>query len=218
MTDLAIFNFESHELRVFGDPSDPLFVLVDVCQCLDIGNPRQVAARLDDDEKNTVILNDGTPGNPEKTVVTEPGLYSVILSCRKPQAKPFKRWVTHEVLPTIRKTGSYSLHPEKNKPRNKDKTKSIDDLAKIVKILKDAQTLDPAQKKLIQAEALSILNLTPESRATLQEEEKIPDTESHISAFCRDVGLREHLGSKVPVKKNLGAPETMVRRERSSQD
>ncbi|QAW30379.1 hypothetical protein ETA57_18215 [Bacillus licheniformis] len=59
--------------------------------------------RLDEDEKNTVILNEGI-GNPNKTIVNEPGLYSLILGSRKPEAKQFKRWITHEVIQTIRKT------------------------------------------------------------------------------------------------------------------
>lgn len=62
---------------------------------------------MDDDEKSSVILNDGTPGNPEKSVVNEYGLYSLVLSSRKPEAKEFKRWITHDVIPQIRKTGQY---------------------------------------------------------------------------------------------------------------
>ena len=85
----------------------PWFVAKDVCECLDINNSRQALARLDSDEKNSVILNDGTPGNPEKGIVNEYGLYSLVLSSRKPSAKAFKRWITHEVIPAIRKHGAY---------------------------------------------------------------------------------------------------------------
>ena len=83
------------------------FVAKDVCNCLEINNSRQALIRLDDDEKSSVILNDGTPGNPEKSVVNEYGLYSLVLSSRKPEAKEFKRWITHDVIPQIRKTGQY---------------------------------------------------------------------------------------------------------------
>ena len=72
-----------------------------------MANPRDAMGRLDDDEKNTVVLTDGIPGNPNKTIVNEYGLYALVLSSRKPEAKAFKRWITHEVLPIIRKTGGY---------------------------------------------------------------------------------------------------------------
>ena len=65
-------------------------------------------ARLDDDEKNTVVLTDGIRSNPQKVIVNEPGLYAIVLSSRKPEAKAFKRWITHEVIPSIRKHGLYA--------------------------------------------------------------------------------------------------------------
>lgn len=113
-------NKKENQLQVFNNPEfgevrtvviddEPWFVAADVCRALDIGNSRQAVTRLDDDEKNTVTLNDGIPGNPEKTVVNEPGLYSLVLGSRKPEAKAFKRWITHEVIPAIRKTGGYHV-------------------------------------------------------------------------------------------------------------
>ena len=75
---------------------------------MDVVNSRDAVVRLDADEKNTVVLTDGTPGNPQKTIVNEPGLYTLILGSRKPEAKAFKRWITHEALSSIRKTGIYS--------------------------------------------------------------------------------------------------------------
>ncbi|MGO5486412.1 phage antirepressor [Selenomonas montiformis] len=108
--EIQIFNNpEFGEVRTTVIDGEPWFVAADVCRALDIGNSRQAMTRLDDDEKNTVILNDGIPGNPEKTVVNEPGLYSLVLGSRKPEAKAFKRWITHEVIPAIRKTGGYSV-------------------------------------------------------------------------------------------------------------
>ena len=88
---------------------EPWFVAADVCKALEIGNPSQAIARLEDDEKmNTLISNEGNQrGNPNMTVVNESGLYALIFGSRKPEAKVFKRWVTHEVLPTIRRTGGY---------------------------------------------------------------------------------------------------------------
>ncbi len=106
--ELQVFNNQEFgQVRTMMINGSPWFVAKDVCECLDINNSRQALARLDSDEKNSVILNDGTPGNPEKGIVNEYGLYSLVLSSRKPSAKAFKRWITHEVIPTIRKHGAY---------------------------------------------------------------------------------------------------------------
>lgn len=110
---------ENNNLMIFESPEfgqvrsvlkdgNPWFVAADVCKALEIGNPRQAVSRLDEDERmNTVINSDGIRGNPNMTVVSEAGLYSLILRSRKPEAKVFKRWITHEVIPSIRKHGAY---------------------------------------------------------------------------------------------------------------
>ena len=104
---------ETFRSQQFGDVrialvnGEPWFVAADVCKALDIINPSDALKRLDDDEKNTLVLTYGIPGNPTKTVVNEYGLYTLVLRSRKPEAKAFRRWITHEVLPIIRKTGGY---------------------------------------------------------------------------------------------------------------
>lgn len=108
MNSLQVFNNEMFgNVRILMHNNEPWFVAKDVCDCLEINNSRQALSRLDSDEKSSVILNDGTPGNPEKSVVNESGLYSLVLSSRKPEAKEFKRWITHDVLPSIRRHGAY---------------------------------------------------------------------------------------------------------------
>lgn len=100
---------------ITDDRGNPWFVAADVCGALDIRNTSDAVARLDEDEKRVTTLgtNEGlqTQGLGPQTlnVINESGLYSLILTSRKEEAKRFKRWVTHEVLPSIRKTGSYSL-------------------------------------------------------------------------------------------------------------
>jgi prophage antirepressor-like protein len=84
----------------------PWFVLVDVCRVLEIGNSRMAADRLDDDERGVSSI-DTLGGTQQVTVINESGLYSLILTSRKPVAKAFKKWVTSEVLPAIRKDGAY---------------------------------------------------------------------------------------------------------------
>lgn len=108
MNDLQVFNNAMFgNVRILMRNNEPWFVAKDVCDCLEINNSRQALSRLDTDEKSSVILNDGTPGNPEKSVVNEYGLYSLVMSSRKPEAKEFRRWITHEVLPSIRMHGAY---------------------------------------------------------------------------------------------------------------
>lgn len=106
--------FESKEfgkIRVVERSGAPWFVGKDVCDCLEIGNSRDAAASLDDDEKGVALID--TPGGKqEMSIISEPGLYSLVLRSRKPEAKAFKRWIVHEVLPAIRKHGGY-LTPKK---------------------------------------------------------------------------------------------------------
>ena len=106
--EIRKFDFKGAALRTLTDGTgEPWFVAKDVCDILELSNVGQALARLDEDEKNSIILNDGTPGSPNKAIVSEPGIYSLVLASRKPEAREFKRWVTHEVLPRIRRTGGY---------------------------------------------------------------------------------------------------------------
>lgn len=104
---LKVFEYEDDRpFRITDINGEPWFVLADVCRELDVSNPSQAARNLDDDEKG--IINSDTLGGAQKMViVSESGLYSLILRSRKPEAKRFKKWVTKEVLPSIRKTGGY---------------------------------------------------------------------------------------------------------------
>lgn len=105
--ELRAFDFEGTPVRVTtGDDGEPRWVLADVCRACGIDNSRNVSARLDDDQKGVVTM-DTLGGAQRITVVTESGLYDVILDSRKTEAKRFRKWVTSEVLPSIRKHGAY---------------------------------------------------------------------------------------------------------------
>ena len=99
--------YKNSPIRIVTKDGEPWFVAKDVCNILEIKNSRDTLNKcLDEDERGVDIIY--TPGgNQEMTIVSEAGLYSLILRSRKPEAKAFKRWVTHEVLPSIRKTGAY---------------------------------------------------------------------------------------------------------------
>ncbi len=106
MNAITTFNFVAHSVRVIMIGDAPWFVAVDVCDALTIGNNRMALERLDDDEKGVSSI-DTLGGLQDLSIINESGLYSLILTSRKPEAKKFKKWVTSEVLPAIRKTGRY---------------------------------------------------------------------------------------------------------------
>lgn len=111
-SDIQIYTFEAgeaaHAIRVVLRDGDPWFVAADICRALDLGNASMALDRLDDDERSiSSIEGTSSGGNPNVNVVSETGLYSLVLGSRKPEAKPFKRWITHEVLPAIARHGAY---------------------------------------------------------------------------------------------------------------
>jgi prophage antirepressor-like protein len=113
LSNIVPFAFEGRQVRVVTRDGDPWFVLADVCAVLDIGNTSMAASRLDADEKHTLSVAEGIADARVQAliVISEPGLYRLILRSDKPQAKPFQKWVTGTVLPSILKTGSYSTAP-----------------------------------------------------------------------------------------------------------
>lgn len=115
MHDLQIFKYNGKEVRTIQKDGEPWWVLKDVCGILGISKYRDTASRLDEDERGSVRVD--TPGGEqEMTVVNESGLYNVILRSDKPEAKPFRKWVTSEVLPSIRKNGGYIANQENLTP------------------------------------------------------------------------------------------------------
>jgi prophage antirepressor-like protein len=106
----AIFNFQSYTVRVIVRDGDPWFVASDVADALEYRDAPDMTRVLDEDEiGSTHIVRSTQGGNPNAAIISESGLYHAILKSRKPKAKPFRRWVTGEVLPAIRKTGRYEV-------------------------------------------------------------------------------------------------------------
>ncbi len=138
----TLFNYEGKQLRTVSKDGEPWFVASDVCEILGLSNSRMTVSRLDEDEKGVSIID--TPGGlQESTIINEPGLYSLVLTSNKPEAKKFKRWITHEVIPSIRKNGSYSVQLTPTEAL----LKSVELLAqqeKELKELKDAQSANQA--------------------------------------------------------------------------
>ncbi len=112
MNELQVFkNQEFGQVRSLVIADEPWFIGKDVAEVLGYSNPRDaISKHVDNEDKNSVAIRDGiTRGNPNQTVINESGLYSLILSSKLPSAKKFKRWVTSEVLPALRKTGQYQV-------------------------------------------------------------------------------------------------------------
>lgn len=109
MNELQLFNFENNQVRTLLINDEPWFVGKDVAQILGYSNPRDALSKhVDDEDKNSVAIRDGNKGNPNQTVINESGVYALVFGSKLPSAKRFKHWVTSEVLPQIRKTGSYA--------------------------------------------------------------------------------------------------------------
>lgn len=110
MNTLQTFRFNNDEVRTVLINNEPYFVGKDVADILGYSNARDALAKhVDDEDRDTVAFRDGTSGNPNLSVINESGVYSLILASKLPEAKKFKRWVTSEVLPAIRKKGRYQV-------------------------------------------------------------------------------------------------------------
>lgn len=137
---LQLFEYSGHQVRTVLFNGQPGFVAADLCKILDIKNSRDALASLDLDEKGVATID--TPGGQQQMqVVNEPGMYSLVLRSRKPEARNFKRWITHEVLPQIRATGSYSV------PKTLEQ-RSLEIIGELTQVVQDQQLeLEEARPK-----------------------------------------------------------------------
>lgn len=124
MNDIQVFDFEDNAVRVVDIDGEPWFVAADVCRVLEIQNPTDAVKNLDDDEQSRYCLGSG---GSDRIIINESGLYNLIFRSRKPEAKKFRKWVTAEVLPSIRKTGMY-VAPEVD-VKSADEVRGRDDFA-----------------------------------------------------------------------------------------
>lgn len=146
VNELQVFNFENKEVRTVMVDNTPYWVLKDVCDVLEIKNATDVSKRLDEDEVTRFNLG-GMVG--EVNIINESGLYSVILRSDKPNAKQFKKWITGEVIPSIRKTGGYRV-PTNPMEALKLMFEATDNIEKRVTNIEENQTLSPSEYSLIQ--------------------------------------------------------------------
>ena len=172
MNELSIFNYEQQEIRTVIIDGEPWFVAKDVCEVLGLGRQQDSTRHLDEDEKGECLV--GTPsGVQSMVVISESGLYSLTIKSRKPEAKLFKRWITHEVLPTIRKTGGAYMSLQKAEDLLADPDLVIG-LAQQIKDLRlqaerQQQQIEADRPKTLFADALS----TSESSILVRELAKL---------------------------------------------
>lgn len=153
MDKIQIFQNESFgSVRIAGTSEQPLFCLADVCKILELGNPSQVKSRLDDGVISNEVIPDSLGRQQETTFVNEDGLYDVILDSRKPQARAFRKWITSEVLPSIRKHGAYMTQETIEKALT-----SPDFLIQLATNLKEEQQRRIEAERTIKANAPKVL-------------------------------------------------------------
>lgn len=153
--EMQKFDFKGASLRTLTDEAgEPWFVAKDVCDILELTNPAVALQSLDDDEK-TNLSNSYVWSEPGRRplIISEPGLYRLVMRSRKPEAKEFQRWVTHEVLPAIRKTGGYI-----------PTTDADDDMTILAKAVMIGQRTMEAQKRKIAEQQTRIVELEPKAR------------------------------------------------------
>lgn len=141
--------FEGHNVRIVGTEDNPLFVLSDVCKILEIGNSSDVKSRLDEGVVSIETL-ETVGGRQKMTVINEDGLYDVVLDSRKPEAKRFRKWITSEVLPAIRKDGGYIAATSEETPE--------EIMARALIVAKSTIDRIKAEKARVEAEKQALLH------------------------------------------------------------
>ncbi|CAB5637087.1 Bro-N domain-containing protein [Pseudomonas putida] len=199
-------SFNGHSIQVILDENgEPWFIAMEVAEVLGYSDAYEMTKKLDDDEKsNRQIAGLGTAtGGRGVSTINESGLYSAILTSSKPEAKPFKRWVTHEVLPTIRRTGSYSMAQQQQLPSANDATILIESMARTMNLPPSA-TLGMYQRyaaKIGQADLLPVYAIdapdgdtsshTTAALATLIKKTGLPVTARKAYLCMQSAGLVE---------------------------
>ena len=198
MNEIQSFtNDQFGTVRAIRDENgEPMFVAKDVCAVLELKNPRSTLALLDEDEKGVHIVD--TPGGEQQmTIVTEPGFYKLVLSSRKPEAKAFKRWVTHEVLPALRREGAYEVPREE--PLDVVIARGMVAANKKIQLLEDRNDALRKQAEELRPKA-AFFDRCMESDALIS----VRDAAKMLKSFDRDMGekrLRDLLRERGYVEK-----------------
>jgi prophage antirepressor-like protein len=190
----SVFSYnDNHTVRTLMIDNEPWFVAKDVCDILEISKYRDALSRLDDDERGSVLVD--TPGGKQEMgAVNESGLYSIIMKSRKPEAKVFKKWITHEVIPSIRKSGKY------------DVVNTIQDSYMIQNPVERAKAWIVEQEKLqlaeLQVKELEIV-VVKKDEVILEKDEMIQELEPD-AIYARDMLIGNGLSLATDIAKIYG--------------
>ncbi|MCC5633445.1 hypothetical protein LC613_38945 [Nostoc sphaeroides CHAB 2801] len=206
MSDLSVFVFESLEVRFVGTPEKPEWIAADVCAILEIQNVSQALTSFDEDERgicNVYTPGDDNPQGQEMLTVTEAGLYRLIFKSRKPVAKRFQRWVFHEVLPSLRRTGRYEM-PKPNQQQNTKPT--LDELVNFGQKILSGTRLSAELQTItilrgVQALCPEIAPMAQELVGAIQEIVATPDR--HLSPTAIGKLYAERNGLSQPIKPQI---------------
>lgn len=204
MNALQNFNFNNQPVRIVMIDDTPWWVLSDVCGVLEIGNPSMISC-LDNDEVRTLRI---TEGGPERKIVNESGLYTVIMRSSKPNAKAFRKWVTSEVLPQIRKTGSYSVQLQSQAVYPSDPHDQVIALCdKLKSMALEAKQLTQKIEEQAPKVALADACIVADNLLTLTQVSKMLNV--HRNLFCDYLRkfkvLYLHRGENVPFDRYIDA-------------
>lgn len=184
--EIRKFDFRGASLRTLTDGAgEPWFVLKDCMSILDLGNPTETVKMFDKDEFSTTEVIDSIGRRQQTYIISEPGLYRLVMRSRKPEAKEFQRWVTHEVLPQIRRTGGYIPTSDAD-----------DDMTILAKAVMIGQRTMEAQKQRIAAQQSRIDELQPKASAwdnfvDIPDALSVRDSAKLLSNLGRPVGQTE---------------------------
>lgn len=207
---LQVFNFEKRDVRVVMKGSEPWFVAKDVCDVLEIQNARDTIARVLDEDEKGVDKIDTLGGAQEMNVINESGVYTLVMRSNKPEAKRFRKWVTSEVLPALRKTGSYSVKKNPDEERKLEIARQRIALqeknanARLAKIMQrmvehPAYELTTESKRILAHEITHLttgrehLEMLPDAEARYYSAQQIGDeagvTNRRVMKTAREMGL-----------------------------
>src|SRR5690625_4726728 len=176
--------FEGKELTIIEKGNEPHFLLKDVCEILGIGNHRHVRARLEDDVVSNYPIKDRLGRTQQATFVNEDGLYDVILDSRKPEARRFRKWITSEVLPSIRKTGGYELNTSELSPELQIMNNMVRALAnQELEQKRMQQELNDTKKEINEVRQVFVLNPKNWRREVNDLIVKISKTKNSLDAY-----------------------------------
>ena len=217
MNELKIFENEAFgAVRVIECEGQPWFVAKDVCEALDLGNVGQAVNSLDEDEKSYVeanIINNDVQGGRSPLIISEPGLYSLILRSRKPEAKAFKRWITHDVIPSIRRHGMYAT-PQTVEAMLNDPDTTIKILTALKEERSQRQALEAKAEadrpKIVFAESIEVAktSILVGEMAKLIKQATVHDIgQNRFFDFLRDNGYLHKFGSQrnMPTQRSIEA-------------